>query len=258
MTEARIAPIKRALISVSDKTGVVEFAQTLAAQGVQILSTGGTCRLLMTEGVPVTEVSDHTGFPEMMDGRVKTLHPKIHGGILGRRGTDDDVMVRNDIGGIDLVVVNLYPFEATVANPDCTLADAIENIDIGGPTMVRAAAKNHRDVTIVVDNLDFDRVLTELTANGGTSDDLRFDLAVKAFEHTAGYDGAIANYLGKRLDGDALSDFPRTANFQFSRSSVMRYGENPHQSAAFYTDRNSSEVGVGTATLHQGDRKSVV
>jgi phosphoribosylaminoimidazolecarboxamide formyltransferase/IMP cyclohydrolase len=162
MTEARIAPIKRALISVSDKTGVVEFAQTLAAQGVQILSTGGTCRLLMTEGVPVTEVSDHTGFPEMMDGRVKTLHPKIHGGILGRRGTDDDVMVRNDIGGIDLVVVNLYPFEATVANPDCTLADAIENIDIGGPTMVRAAAKNHRDVTIVVDNLDFDRVLTEL------------------------------------------------------------------------------------------------
>ena len=252
MTEARVAPIKRALISVSDKTGVVEFAQTLAAQGVQILSTGGTCRLLMTEGVPVTEVSDHTGFPEMMDGRVKTLHPKIHGGILGRRGTDDDVMVRNDIGGIDLVVVNLYPFEATIANPDCTLGDAIENIDIGGPTMVRAAAKNHRDVTIVVDNLDFERVLTELSASGGTSDALRFDLAVKAFEHTAGYDGAIANYLGKRLDGDVLSDFPRTANFQFSRSSVMRYGENPHQSAAFYTDRSASEVGVGTATLHQG------
>ena len=144
-------------------------------------------------------------------------------------------MVRNDIGGIDLVVVNLYPFEATVANPDCTLADAIENIDIGGPTMVRAAAKNHRDVTIVVDNLDFDRVLTELTANGGTSDDLRFDLAVKAFEHTSGYDGAIANYLGKRLDGYALSYFPRTANFQFSRSSVMRYGENPHQSCLLYT-----------------------
>ena len=252
MTEARVAPIKRALISVSDKTGVVEFAQTLAAQGVQILSTGGTCRLLMTEGVPVTEVSDHTGFPEMMDGRVKTLHPKIHGGILGRRGTDDDIMVRNDIGGIDLVVVNLYPFEATIANPDCTLADAIENIDIGGPTMVRAAAKNHRDVTIVVDHLDFDRVLTELSASGGTSDALRFDLAVKAFEHTAGYDGAISNYLGKRLDGDVLSDFPRTANFQFSRSSVMRYGENPHQSAAFYTDRNASEVGVGIATLHQG------
>ena len=252
MTEARVAPIKRALISVSDKTGVVPFAQGLAAQGVQILSTGGTCRLLMSEGVPVTEVSDHTGFPEMMDGRVKTLHPKIHGGILGRRGTDDAVMTDNEIGAIDLVVVNLYPFEATVANPDCSLADAIENIDIGGPTMVRAAAKNHRDVTIVVDNNDFERVLSELAAHGGTSDALRFDLAVKAFEHTAGYDGAIANYLGKRLDGDELSDFPRTANFQFARSSVMRYGENPHQSAAFYTDRNATEAGVGTATLHQG------
>ena len=252
MTEARVAPIKRALISVSDKTGVVPFAQGLAAQGVQILSTGGTCRLLMSEGVPVTEVSDHTGFPEMMDGRVKTLHPKIHGGILGRRGTDDAVMTDNEIGAIDLVVVNLYPFEATVANPDCSLADAIENIDIGGPTMVRAAAKNHRDVTIVVDNSDFERVLSELVAQGGTSDALRFDLAVKAFEHTAGYDGAIANYLGKRLDGDELSDFPRTANFQFARSSVMRYGENPHQSAAFYTDRNVTEAGVGTATLHQG------
>ena len=252
MTEARIAPIKRALISVSDKTGVVPFAQGLAAQGVQILSTGGTCRLLVSEGVPVTEVSDHTGFPEMMDGRVKTLHPKIHGGILGRRGTDDEVMTDNEIGAIDLVVVNLYPFEATVANPDCSLADAIENIDIGGPTMVRAAAKNHRDVTIVVDNSDFERVLSELAGHGGTSDALRFDLAVKAFEHTAGYDGAIANYLGKRLDGDELSDFPRTANFLFARSSVMRYGENPHQNAAFYTDRNAAEAGVGTATLHQG------
>lgn len=252
MTEARVAPIKRALISVSDKTGVVPFAQGLAAHGIQILSTGGTCRLLMSEGVPVTEVSDHTGFPEMMDGRVKTLHPKIHGGILGRRGTDDAVMTDNEIGAIDLVVVNLYPFEATIANPDCSLADAIENIDIGGPTMVRAAAKNHRDVTIVVDNNDFERVLSELAAHEGTTDTLRFDLAVKAFEHTAGYDGAIANYLGKRLDGDEVSDFPRTANFQFERSSVMRYGENPHQNAAFYTDRNAIEAGVGTATLHQG------
>ena len=252
MTEARIAPIKRALISVSDKTGVVPFAQRLAAHGVQILSTGGTCRLLLAEGVPVTEVSDHTGFPEMMDGRVKTLHPKIHGGILGRRGTDDAVMADNQIGAIDLVVVNLYPFEATVANPDCTLADAIENIDIGGPTMVRAAAKNHRDVTIIVDNKDFERVLEALADQGGTSDDLRFDLAVKAFEHTAGYDGAIANYLGRRVDAGELSHFPRTANFQFHRSTVMRYGENPHQNAAFYTDNNALEAGVGTATLHQG------
>jgi len=252
MTEARVAPINSALISVSDKTGIVPFAQALAAQGVKILSTGGTCRLLLSEGVPVTEVSDHTGFPEMMDGRVKTLHPKIHGGILGRRGIDQAVMSENAIDGIDLVVVNLYPFESTVANPDCSLEDAIENIDIGGPTMVRAAAKNHHDVTIVVDNNDFDRVLSEIASSGGTSDELRFDLAVKAFENTAGYDGAIANYLGRRVGTDEPDAFPRTANFQFNRSSVMRYGENPHQNAAFYIDRNVTEVGVGTATLHQG------
>ena len=252
MSEARIAPIQRALISVSDKTGVVAFAKALAENGVTILSTGGTCRLLMSEGIAVTEVSDHTGFPEMMDGRVKTLHPKIHGGILGRRGTDDAVMSDNDIDGIDLVVVNLYPFESTVANPDCSLGDAIENIDIGGPTMVRAAAKNHRDVAIVVDNSDFPRVLSQLSAHGGTTDELRFDLAVKAFEHTAGYDGAIANYLGRRVDAGEPSAFPRTANFQFERSSVMRYGENPHQSAAFYVDRKASEAGVGSAVLHQG------
>ena len=252
MAEARVAPINSALISVSDKTGVVPFAQALAVQGVKILSTGGTCRLLLSEGIPVTEVSDHTGFLEMMDGRVKTLHPKIHGGILGRRGTDDAVMSENAIDGIDLVVVNLYPFESTVANPDCSLEDAIENIDIGGPTMVRAAAKNHRDVTIVVDNNDCDRVLSEIAASGGTSDALRFDLAVKAFEHTAGYDGAIANYLGRRVGVEEPDAFPRTANFQFNRSSVMRYGENPHQSAAFYIDRNVTEAGVGTATLHQG------
>ena len=252
MAAARVAPINSALISVSDKTGVVLFAQALVAQGVKILSTGGTCRLLLSEGIPVTEVSDHTGFPEMMDGRVKTLHPKIHGGILGRRGADDAVMSENAIDGIDLVVVNLYPFESTVANPDCSLKDAIENIDIGGPTMVRAAAKNHRDVTIVVDNNDYDRVLSEIAASGGTSDALRFDLAVKAFEHTAGYDGAIANYLGRRVGVEEPDAFPRTANFQFNRSSVMRYGENPHQSAAFYIDRNVTEAGVGTATLHQG------
>ena len=252
MAEARVAPINSALISVSDKAGVVPFAQALAVQGIKILSTGGTCRLLTSEGIPVTEVSDHTGFPEMMDGRVKTLHPKIHGGILGRRRTDDAVMSENAIDAIDLVVVNLYPFESTVASPDCSLEDAIENIDIGGPTMVRAAAKNHRDVTIVVDNNDYDRVLSEIAASGGTSDALRFDLAVKAFEHTAGYDGAIANYLGRRVGVEEPDAFPRTANFQFHRSSVMRYGENPHQSAAFYIDRNVTEAGVGTATLHQG------
>lgn len=252
MTEARIAPIKRALISVSDKTGVVSFAQALAAHGVEILSTGGTCRLLLSAGVPVTEVSDHTKFPEMMDGRVKTLHPKIHGGILGRRGKDDEIMVNNQIAPIDLVVVNLYPFESTVANPGCSLADAIENIDIGGPTMVRAAAKNHRDVSILVSNEDFSRVLAEITCYGGTTEATRFDLAVKAFEHTAGYDGAIANYLGKRVGDEELNAFPRTANFQFTRSSVMRYGENPHQNAAFYVDRQVTEAGISTATLHQG------
>ena len=162
MTEARVAPINSALISVSDKTGVVPFAQALAAQGVRILSTGGTCRLLLSEGVPVTEVSDHTGFPEMMDGRVKTLHPKIHGGILGRRGTDDTVMSDNAIDRIDLVVVNLYPFESTIANPDCLLEDAIENIDIGGPTMVRAAAKNYNDVTVITSVSQYDELINEL------------------------------------------------------------------------------------------------
>ena len=183
MSEAGLAPLRRALISVSDKTGIVAFARSLAERGVEILSTGGTCRLLRDEGIAVTEVSDHTGFPEMMDGRVKTLHPKIHGGILGRRGTDDQVMSDHDIPPIDLVVVNLYPFAATVARDDCTLEDAVENIDIGGPTMVRAAAKNHRDVTIVVSASDYDRVIEELeTHNGCTTTSTRFDLAIKAYE----------------------------------------------------------------------------
>jgi phosphoribosylaminoimidazolecarboxamide formyltransferase/IMP cyclohydrolase len=165
MSEAGLAPLRRALISVSDKTGIVEFARALSQHGIEILSTGGTCRLLREEGLTVTEVSDHTGFPEMMDGRVKTLHPTIHGGILGRRGTDDDVMSDHNIAPIDLVVVNLYPFEAAVARPDCSLEDAVENIDIGGPTMVRAAAKNHRDVTIVVSAGDYARVLDELAVH---------------------------------------------------------------------------------------------
>lgn len=179
-------PIRRALISVSDKTGIVEFAQALAARGVDILSTGGTAKLLAEQGIQVTEVSDHTGFPEMMDGRVKTLHPKIHGGVLGRRGTDDAVMAEHGIAPIDMVVVNLYPFAATVANPNCTLEDAIENIDIGGPTMVRSAAKNHKDVTIVVNAHDYDRVLTEMAAHDGSlTHATRFDLAIAAFEHTA-------------------------------------------------------------------------
>ncbi|MCW9056363.1 MAG: bifunctional phosphoribosylaminoimidazolecarboxamide formyltransferase/IMP cyclohydrolase, partial [Gammaproteobacteria bacterium] len=195
MSNNSISPVKRALISVSDKAGIVEFAKALSAAGVDILSTGGTAKILTENNVPVIEVSEHTGFPEMMDGRVKTLHPKIHGGILGRRGIDDDVMKANGIDPIDLVVVNLYPFEATVAKDDCSLEDAIENIDIGGPTMVRATAKNHEYVTIVVNPSDYDRVISEINSGGITAGS-RFDLAVKAFEHTAKYDGNIANYLG--------------------------------------------------------------
>ncbi len=194
-----LKPIKRALISVSDKTGILDFARELSSRNVEILSTGGTFNLLKGNGVPVTEVSSYTGFPEMMDGRVKTLHPKIHGGILARRGTDEAVMEEHGINAIDLVLVNLYPFENTVAAPNCSLEDAVENIDIGGPTMVRAAAKNHRDVAIVVNSGDYQSVLDELNENEGQlSYETRFDLAIKAYEHTAAYDGAIANYFGKK------------------------------------------------------------
>ena len=252
MSDAGLAPLRRALISVSDKTGIVEFAKALAAGGVEILSTGGTCRLLRNEGITVVEVSDHTGFPEMMDGRVKTLHPKIHGGILGRRGVDDAVMDAHDIPAIDLVVVNLYPFEATVARPDCTLEDAVENIDIGGPTMVRAAAKNHRDVAIVVSSGDYARVLEELAAyDGHTTLATRFDLAIRAYEHTAAYDGMIANHFGRLTEGGS-EQYPRTFNLQLEKVQEMRYGENPHQSAAFYRDSRQTEIGISNAEQLQG------
>ncbi|MCB1758981.1 MAG: bifunctional phosphoribosylaminoimidazolecarboxamide formyltransferase/IMP cyclohydrolase [Gammaproteobacteria bacterium] len=248
--------IRRALISVSDKTGVLEFASALHQRGVELLSTGGTARLLSKNGIAVTEVSDHTGFPEMMDGRVKTLHPKIHGGILGRRGTDDVVMQAHDIAPIDMIVVNLYPFAQTVANPDCDLGTAIENIDIGGPTMLRAAAKNHADVTVVVDAADYARILQEMDEHNGTvSADTRFDLAAKTFEHTAGYDGAIANYLGARLGGKT-SDFPRTINLQFKQVQNMRYGENPHQKAAFFIESEQPESCISTARQLQGKELS--
>lgn len=245
-------PIKRALLSVSDKAGIVAFATELHKVGVQLLSTGGTAKLLAESGLPVTEVSDHTGHPEIMDGRVKTLHPKIHGGILARRGQDEDVMVENEIDAIDLVVVNLYPFAQTVANPECSLADAIENIDIGGPTMVRAAAKNHKDVTIVVNACDYDNVIAEMQANGGSvSDTLRFDLAIKAFEHTAEYDGMIANYFGTRLE-QSEGEFPRTYNMQLTKKQDLRYGENSHQEAAFYVENSVQENSVSTAQQLQG------
>ncbi|WP_062710387.1 bifunctional phosphoribosylaminoimidazolecarboxamide formyltransferase/IMP cyclohydrolase [Grimontia marina] len=253
-------PIRRALISVSDKTGIVEFAKALAEKGVDILSTGGTARLLAEQGLAVTEVSDYTGFPEMMDGRVKTLHPKVHGGILGRRETDDAVMNEHGISPIDMVVVNLYPFAETVAKEGCTLEDAVKNIDIGGPTMVRSAAKNHKDVTIVVNASDYDRVLAELDANNGSLTlQTRFDLAISAFEHTAAYDGMIANYFGTMVpsygdnkEGDEESKFPRTFNQQFIKKQDMRYGENSHQAAAFYTEANPEEASVSTATQLQG------
>ncbi|EOV1174434.1 bifunctional phosphoribosylaminoimidazolecarboxamide formyltransferase/IMP cyclohydrolase [Vibrio fluvialis] len=258
MNNAR--PIRRALISVSDKTGIVEFAKALSERGVDILSTGGTARLLAEQGIAVTEVSDYTGFPEMMDGRVKTLHPKVHGGILGRRGQDDDVMNTHAINPIDMVVVNLYPFAQTVANPNCTLADAVENIDIGGPTMVRSAAKNHKDVTIIVNASDYDRVIAEMDANEKSLTlDTRFDLAIAAFEHTAAYDGMIANYFGTMVpsygenkEGDEESKFPRTFNQQFVKKQDMRYGENSHQDAAFYVEANPEEASVSTARQIQG------
>lgn len=257
-------PITRALISVSDKTGIVEFANALHAQGVEILSTGGTAALLSQHQIPVIEVSDHTGFPEMMDGRVKTLVPQIHGGILGRRGQDDEVMQEHNIKAIDLVVVNLYPFANTVANPNCRFEDAVENIDIGGPTMVRAAAKNHKDVTIVVNALDYTAVIDEMKANdGATSQTTRLNLAVAAYEHTAEYDGLIANYFGRMVASEcdaedaqpspeAPSTFPRTYNLQFNKKQDMRYGENSHQKAAFYVESHIDEASVATAKQWQG------
>ncbi|SDS98291.1 bifunctional phosphoribosylaminoimidazolecarboxamide formyltransferase/IMP cyclohydrolase [Pseudomonas oryzae] len=254
-------PVRRALISVSDKTGVVDFARELAALGVEILSTGGTFKLLRDNGIAAVEVADYTGFPEMMDGRVKTLHPKIHGGILGRRDLDGAVMAEHGINPIDLVAVNLYPFAATVAKPGCTLPDAIENIDIGGPTMVRSAAKNHKDVAIVVNAGDYAGIVASLKA-GGLTYAQRFDLALKAFEHTAAYDGMIANYLGtidqaaETLSTEGRSEFPRTFNSQFVKAQDMRYGENPHQSAAFYVEANPAEASVATAKQLQGKELS--
>ena len=249
--------VSRALISVSDKNGIVDFARALNALGVELLSTGGTFRLLQENNIDVTEVSDYTGFPEMMDGRVKTLHPKVHGGILGRRGTDDAVMAEHSIKPIDMVIVNLYPFAATVADPDCTLPNAIENIDIGGPTMVRSAAKNHKDVAIVVNSGDYATVLEEMQVNEGQLDyNTRYALMVKAFEHTAGYDGMIANHFGARDTDNTARDFSDTFNVQYFKTQEMRYGENPHQKAAFYTEANPTEASVATAKQLQGKELS--
>jgi len=231
--------IKQALISVSDKAGVVDLARALATMGVTILSTGGTAKLLAANGVPVVEVGDYTGYPEMLDGRVKTLHPKVHGGILARRDLAEHMTAIEKAGTppIDLVVVNLYPFRETVAKADVTLEDAIENIDIGGPTMVRAAAKNYTGVAIVTDPGDYACIVDELKSKGGAlSLATRFALAKKAFTHTASYDGAISNWLTSLDAGNRPGAFPDRLNFQFEKVQEMRYGENPHQAAAFYRD----------------------
>uniref|UniRef100_A0A831XM48 Bifunctional purine biosynthesis protein PurH n=1 Tax=Geobacter metallireducens TaxID=28232 RepID=A0A831XM48_GEOME len=253
-----MAKITRALISLSDKTGIVEFATELAGYGVEILSTGGTAKLLRDAGLTVKDVSEHTGFPEMLDGRVKTLHPKVHGGLLGMRSNPEHVATMKEHGilPIDMVVVNLYPFEATVANPACTLEEAIENIDIGGPTMLRSAAKNNADVTVIVDPADYRTVLDEMKASGGSvTKETNFRLAVKVYQHTAAYDGAISNWLGART-GEGIAAYPDTITLQYRKAQEMRYGENPHQSAAFYVERQVREASVATARQLQGKELS--
>ena len=246
--------IRQALISVSDKTGLVEFAQALSGLGIKILSTGGTARLLEKSAIVTTEVSAHTGFPEMLDGRVKTLHPRIHGGILARRDSREHMAaIRSaDIEPIDLIVVNLYPFQATVADPDCRLEDAVENIDIGGPAMIRAAAKNHGSVAVVVDPADYAMVLEQIRATGEVSAASRFALAKKVFARTAAYDGAIANYLFSLDAENARKPFPDVLNLQFAKLQDLRYGENPHQAAAFYRDQRPVEGGLARYRQIQG------
>ncbi len=258
-----MSKITRALISLSDKTGAVEFAQALHNLGVEILSTGGTAKLLADANIPVIEVADYTGFPEMLDGRVKTLHPKIHGGILGRRDLDEHVakMREHGIDNIDLVCVNLYPFAATIAKAGCTLEDAIENIDIGGPTMVRSAAKNWKHVAIVTDNSDFDAIIGELQNSGSLSDKTRFNLSRKAFSHTAQYDGMISNYLtsvsDEKLSGEPeITEFPQQFNQSWIKVQEMRYGENPHQQAAFYRDIYPATGSLSAYTQLQGKELS--
>jgi phosphoribosylaminoimidazolecarboxamide formyltransferase / IMP cyclohydrolase len=251
--------VQQALISVSDKTGIVELAQALVAQGVRLLSTGGTASLLRQSGVAVTEVSDYTGFPEMLDGRVKTLHPMVHGGLLARRDLPAhmEAIERHGIGAIDLLVVNLYPFQQTVARLDCSFEDAIENIDIGGPAMLRAAAKNWGGVAVVVDPADYRRVLADIRdRDGAVCDALRLELARKAFAHTARYDGAIANYLSALEPDGTRSAYPETLTLQFKKVQSMRYGENPHQSAAFYRDAEPSAGTLAHCRQLQGKELS--
>src|SRR3954464_4682646 len=247
-----------ALISVSDKTGILEFAQALHALGIKLLSTGGTARLLADAGLPVTEVADHTGFPEMLDGRVKTLHPKVHGGLLARRDVPEHMaaLEQHGIATIDLLVVNLYPFEATVAKPGCTLEDAIENIDIGGPAMVRSAAKNWKDVGVLTDAAQYGPVLDELRAGGKLSDKTRFALSVAAFNRISNYDAAISDYLSGVQDDGSRALFGAQSNGRFVKVQDLRYGENPHQQAAFYRDLHPAPGSLVTARQVQGKELS--
>ncbi len=244
--------VRRALVSVSDKSGLIPFASGLAGLGIEILSTGGTAHRLRDAGVAAIEVSERTGFPEIMDGRVKTLHPRIHGGLLGRRGIDDAVMADHDIEPIDLLVVNLYPFEQTIARPDATLEEAIENIDIGGPAMLRAASKNHAGVAVVVDPADYESVLRNL-ADDTLGLDARRRLAAKAYAHTAAYDAAITNYLSATLGDDLLGERFLYAG---TRLETLRYGENPHQRAAFFADQQAPAGSLARARQLQGKELS--
>ena len=249
--------VKRALISVSDKTGVLEFAQKLHALGVEILSTGGTSELLTKHGIPVKQVSDYTGFPEMMDGRIKTLHPKIHGGILGRRDSNGHMqsMEEHGISPIDLVVINLYPFESTIARENCLLADAIENIDIGGPAMIRSAAKNFNDVAVVVCSKDYSTVLEEIEGCGGVvTQKTRMRLSRDAYSHTARYDSLISGYLSGQLEDK--EDFTPMFQLPFEKIQTLRYGENPHQLAAFYRDPDATSQDIVSAQKIQGKELS--
>ena len=229
--------VTRALISVSNKEGLEELARRLVDQGIELISTGGTHDVLQESGIPVKEISKFTGFPEMMDGRVKTLHPRVHGGILGRRGVDDKIMSENGIGPIDMVVVNLYPFAETIAREDCTEDLAIENIDIGGPAMIRSSAKNFRDVIVVVDPSDYEAVISRVVS-GDCSLEFRRELAVKAFRHTAKYDSIVSAYLGQ------AESFPGSLTLSYDKVEELRYGENPHQQAAFYRESNAASSGV--------------
>jgi phosphoribosylaminoimidazolecarboxamide formyltransferase / IMP cyclohydrolase len=251
-------PSLTALVSVSDKTGIVDFARALQALGVRLVSTGGTARLLADAGLPVTEVAELTGFPEMLDGRVKTLHPGVHGGLLARRKVPEHMAAldRHGIATIDLLVVNLYPFEAAVAKADCTLEDAIENIDIGGPAMVRSAAKNWGDVAVLTDASQYEGVLAELRAGGAVSDQTRFALAVAAFNRISNYDAAISDYLSSLQPDGTRSMFPGQSNGRFVKVQDLRYGENPHQSAAFYRDLHPAPGSLATARQLQGKELS--